>query len=318
VFLTDLVRNVVRRVVFCRAWSRGRGVFVLCAAATVVDACRKDLPPLENMEASAAPGTEAGDAADAGEDDGRTDDAAGLHARDLEARAEARRDAGSMDPACEGRALSLFAVALDDRCATSEREYARLASEKVDGGSAARRLKQEARLEDARLVFSIVNSSPEAAPCALPIRVSPERSSAFSVLAENARGEVFELAAPKLDPEGARVADAGAPRRRLGQARLSHDPTRDGGLPGLVRVHTSVIRLLPDGRATVKMTIDPAILARLAPRGPAQRPCSDAGGGDGGNCLPAQLPKGRYTLYVGQLLSEIDTGPPAQVVWDAP
>ncbi len=275
-----------------------------CVAVTLLTACRHDSPATTSADASAL----VAGGADAAEE--AVYDAGGLHARGLEARAEeARRDGGTIDPACEGRSLALFEAAFDPRCATSALEYGRLKSEHPqDAGKGRDGLKQDARGEDGRLVFSIVNPSTVAR--SVPMRVSAERTNAFSVLAEDARGEVFELAAPKIESG----ADAGAaPARRVGHAREHDRRTGDAG-PG--RVYTTAIRLLPDGRATVTMTIDPSVVARLAPRAANLPPC--AGNEHDGGCLPARLPKGRYTLHVGQLFSEIDTGPPARVVWDAP
>lgn len=284
---------------------------VIGTTVTLIAGCRKDPPaPAENGPGPVVVAT------DANSGDEPRFDASGMQARDLEAREEARRDAGAVtDPACVGTELSLFDAALNERCTISEHEYLRLTSswERFDGGGTTS-LRQEARTDEGYVVFALVNAS--AAPRAIPIRLSLERSSAFSVLADDGHGLVYELAAPQVQPGVVRAAEAlmKRPRRRV-QGRRAHDlpaTGEDAGSPS--HVQTSAIRLASGGRATARLTIDPTIVARLGPKG-AMPSCGPDAGQDASACA---LPKGRYTLYVGQLLSEIEAGPPARVVWNAP
>ena len=285
----DVVSGASRRVASRRV--RRSIALVSCALTPLVAGCRKEPPPPAADEAQLALERVL---------EGGLEDASGARQRAIDERvAEARRDAGlaarESREACEGVSLPLLGAAYDERCIASEREYLRLAraatSGPADAGGRAGGLRQEARIEGGRIEYAIVNGS--STTQAIPIRArssavpakdaaGPGGPGAFSVLADDGRGSVFELAEPVDE-----IRDAGT------------------GLPG---VHTAIVRLLPGGRATVVLSVDPRVVARLTP----DRSC------DGGPCTPARLPAGHYTLHVGQLLTEIDTGPPAQVPYDVP
>lgn len=307
-------------------------------------ACRRDAPRSTDedtgVQTSSASAT--ADAAGAVEADEGAD-AAGNVARGLEARAEeARRDAGAVGPACEGPVVSLLAAAVDPRCAVTEREWTELTRAVGAGEDAARTpgsaggggrnggagtpkgtLRQQARREGDHVVLSIVNASN--APVVVPLRYHPGHPElAFSVLAESEGRGVFELAAPANDAPASELASARpveVNRRRTGHpARPNVLAELDAGALR-TRVHSAHIRLPPGGVARARLTIDPRIVKRL------DRTCAGAGarplatGGDAASaeeCSPARLPKGRVVLYVGQLVTAIDSGEPARVEWDAP
>jgi hypothetical protein len=189
---------------------------------------------------------------------------------------EAQLDRGRIDPTCEGLTLSLLEAAADDRCAIDAAELVALAP--ADAGPG---LRQIARREGEGVLFFIANLA--SAPVDLPVRFQsthPER--AFSVIAEDERGRVFELVPPRLRLEGSAL---------------------DGG------VRTARIRLPPGGKATVGLTIEARVTRRLDVDGGSAR--VDAGVSD-------RLPKGSYVLHIGQLLTDRDTGAPARVSWLVP
>lgn len=329
-------RDLRRRLVVA-----GVAVVISSSEAFLV-ACRKDAPRSTGEDAgvgtSSASAT-AEPAAAIGPDEGEAADAAGNVARGLEARAEeARRDAGTVDPACEGPVLSLLAAAVDPRCAVAEREWTELAhaaGEAAAGvpgtagaggtvGSAATPkgiLRQQARREGDHVVLSIVNGGK--APVVVPLRYHPGHPElAFSVLAESEGRGVYELAPPSNAATAIESGGAGATTGT--RARHPVRPDVLGELDaGATRehVHSARIRLPPGGVARARLTIDPRIVKRL------DRTCTDAGarslarGGDGGaaeECSPGRLPKGRVVLYVGQLVTALDAGEPARVEWEAP
>jgi hypothetical protein len=196
-----------------------------------------------------------------------------------------RRDSGSIPAACDGFAIPLIEAALDDRCAVSERDWAAL----VDGGSRQREgrgLRQEVRLDGDAVVFSLVNHG-EAATV-IPLRLHPNRpEQAVSVVVEDDRHAVFELFPPFID---------------VARSRL------DGGAG---RVRSARIRVAAGGAASLRLHIDPRVAKRLDQNGNAT-PCGDAQ-----PCTPHHLPKERYVLYVGQLITDVDAGPPAHMEWKA-
>lgn len=277
--------------------------------------CRKDAPVASSN----------GDAVDASEDDGeaaRSDvDGSSRSSRTTEERAEeARRDASTDIPAsCDGRALSLLGSVLDERCAVTIAEWRALA----DGGAAegasapdasrAQRgggLRQEAKrdADGQHVVLSVVNRG--VAPALVPLRFHPSHpEQAVSVIAEDERHALFELAPPAIEiPEGARNSAGVAKRKPVRQSTLV---AIDAGLEksNFVNVHSARIRLGADGgAASLRFVVDPRVVRRL------DRSC----GADASDCAPARLPKGKYTLHVGQLIADVDVGLPARVEWDVP
>jgi len=308
----------------------------LGSTGALLVACRKDAPRTEGTDAPHASGVETspadGTAVPVVPPDESAFDAGAQASRGVEARAdETRRDAGAIEPACAGAALSLLGAAVDPRCAVTDREWDDLVrafgsveAEARAGAPNARAVKRpranaepmlrhEARRDGDAIVVSIVNRG--SAPISVPLRYHPGHPElAFSVLAEPAGGRgVFELVPPKYDvPEQAPATARGRHPLRGVLVEL------DGG-SAFSRVHSARIRLAPGGAARARLVIDPRIAKRL------DRACSDAGArpsgagdGAGSECLPARLPSGRTVLHVGQLVTGIDAGEPARVEWDAP
>ncbi|MBX3264176.1 MAG: hypothetical protein KF782_31180 [Labilithrix sp.] len=332
-----------------RRLALGLAALALGSSGAFVFGCRKDAPTASDgvgapaTSAVADGGAAATERGAAPDGEGSSDDAPAR----LRALVGGRRDAGDVDPACEGVELSLLAAAVDARCAISDTEWAAL-TRPEDGanGSAGRGapaggaavaprrdtaaarqdavgLRQEARREGDRIVVSIVNGG--AAPLVVPLRYHPGRPElAFSVLAESDARALYELAPPSWD-----APLDGSTRRDAGDARRAPLLRPDGG-PAIARVHTALIRLAPGGAARARLAIDPRIVKRL------DRRCGDAGDvspPDGGGlvgegrsrdagapdgCLPARLAAGRVVLHVGQLVAAIDAGEPARVAWDVP
>lgn len=282
---------------FVRFRRSGRALLV----ASVLG-CSKDAP---SAKPDAAPAAMSGDAAVLVTDvDGaaRGDVAAEGQAPDGGA-AEAQHDRTSGAPACEGKALSLLDVVLDERCALAEREWRLLGrgGEGRSDGGAIDGLRQEARRDGDGIIVSIVNRG--RAPVVVPLRFHPAHPElAFSVLAEDDKHAVFELAPPKIElpRTDARSHDA----RRFALPPREAPPGLDAGRDAL-RVHQAALRLPPGGSARARIELDPRVTRRL------DRNCGDAGA-----CVPARLPNGRVVLYVGQTISTIDTGAPARLEWD--
>jgi len=67
------------------------------------------------------------------------------------------------------------------------------------------------------------------------------------------------------------------------------------------------IILPPAGVASVRIAIDTKVVRRVDPTKQAD---TDAGP------APLRLPAGRWTLHVGQLLTDVETGEPATISWD--
>ena len=59
----------------------------------------------------------------------------------------------------------------------------------------------------------------------------------------------------------------------------------------------------PGGHAFARIAIDPKIVRRAGKTGP------DAGP------LPSMLGEGKWTLHVGQLVTDVYTGEPASIAW---
>lgn len=204
-----------------------------------------------------------------------------------------------------------------------------------DGEGKPSLLRQEAQRDGDDIVVSIVNAG--ATAIAVPLRYHPSHPElAFSVLAETDAKAVFELAPPQLGADAmpkARDAGAGSlprpDRREPPQDRWRLLAELDGGSPS-VHVYTARIKLPPGGRASARLEIDPTVTKRLdrscpdpsQPSGSSDKrggaPAAKVDGGVGEVCLPSRLPRGHVVLYVGQLITGIDAGPPARVEWNAP
>lgn len=204
-------------------------------------------------------------------------------------------EAWLVDPACgpaagaargdaSAGATSFVSVLLDPRCAIGSARAKQLRADlEGDGGAVA--LKQEARLdpgpsavaEGLRVEVRLVNTGK--LPLVLPLS-HHSKLPAFTALAEDARRAIFELEPPTLD-----------------------------GVTDSVRPRFAALSLPPGGAAVAAVNVTPKITRRIAPACPAD----GNGSGEGGACAPPKLPKGRYTLHVGQLVTDVEAGPPARI-----
>jgi hypothetical protein len=219
---------------------------------------------------------------------------AGLRFRDAEPQITRKlgEDAGAddapPDPACASAEIDFASAVVDARCAIGSGRAKRLrATLERDGGALP--LSQQAKMSpDGVVTLRLVNTGK--APLALPLSFHPKLPT-FTVLAEDEKRAIYELAPPRFEVP---AADAGGDRARFAR-----------------------IVLPPGGVATATLTVTPTAVRRVAPA------CADGGsdgrsdgGVGGGACSPGRLPNGRYTLYVGELLTDVEAGPPARVPWE--
>jgi hypothetical protein len=199
---------------------------------------------------------------------------------------------GPIEAACSGMEIALAVAVVDRRCAigSGRAKQLRAALERDGGSDALLPLKQEGRVgADGRVTLRLLNTG--SVPLTLPLSFSAKLP-AFTALAEDERHSLFELEAPRLE-----VA-AGGP-----EALAAND-----------RPHFARIVLAAGGAAVATVTIRNVVvraLGRGADAGVGPETCAD-----GGAC--ARLPKGRYTLHVGELLADVEAGAPARVIVDLP
>jgi hypothetical protein len=185
---------------------------------------------------------------------------------------------GPIDPACSGTAIDLARVIVDAKCATTS-SVAKTLRARYEA-SPSKALRQEAkRADDGRVEVRLVNGG--ATAIAVPLSWHP-KIAAFLVLADDDKERgVYELEPPRLDV--AREASSNAPR-------------------------FARILLPPGGVAFARVAIDPKVVRRVGP-------CADSGT----PCAPAELARGKnWTLHVGQLVTDVETGAPATIAWDLP
>lgn len=269
----------------------------LLATATVTlaaSSCRSnksDAGGGESLEAGAAvrsPESNVLDDRYEGSGDGAVADAS---SRFLDAGPKVELDPdGPVDAVCTGPAIAFAVAVVDRRCAIgSNRAKALRAVLERDSGTPIT-LRQEATIDaGGRLALRMINTGD--ASLTLPLSWSAKLPS-FTVLAEDERHSVFELVAPRFEVNGG-----------------DGDASAESG-----RAHFARIVMPPGGAAVASIIVDPAIAKVL-------RRAGDAGTercADGGVCGPSRLPKGRYVLHVGELLTDVEAGPPARVTWDLP
>ena len=231
-------------------------------------------PPVGDGVPAEEPLVDEGDASDpSGDASFRFRDAAPKVERDLD---------GPPDLACTGAEIAFAVAVVDARCAISAARAKKLrALLERDGGIG---LRQDAKLSpDGRVTLRLVNKS--GISLSLPLSFHGKLP-VFSVLAEDARHTLYELASPELE-------------------------LRDRGEGS--RSHFARIVLPPEGAATTTFAVSPTIL-RVLGRG-ATDPCRTT---DAGACGAAKLEKGHYILHVGELLTDVEGGPPARVEIDLP
>lgn len=256
---------------------------VSLAIALTVTSCRCNKP--ESASASDAGGAVPREELDEAYEgsDGAVVDATNRFA-DASPRAEIAPE-GPVDPACSGAEIKFSSVVVDPRCAIGSARARQLrAALERDGGPPVT-LRQEARIDgEGRVVLRMVNTG--VAPLTLPLSYSAKLP-AFTALAEDERHAVVELEPPTFDVK----EDVGA--------RVDASSAND-------RAHFARIVLPPGGAAVATITIHPAV-TKVLTRAP-----------DGGESAPGRLRKGRYVLHVGELLTDVEAGPPARVTWVLP
>ena len=196
---------------------------------------------------------------------------------------------GSIDPACAAAEVALAVAVVDKRCAIGSSRAKQLRALLENDGGAALPLQQQAKVgADGRIALRLVNTG--AAPLTLPLSYSAKLP-AFTVIAEDEQHTLFELEAPRLE-----VADARP------EASAAND-----------RPHFARIVLVPGGAAVATIKVNSAVVRVVGRRGRRAEPCAD-----GGACAPSRLSKGRYTLHVGELLTDVEVGAPARVAFELP
>lgn len=253
--------------------------------------CGQTEPPVANGDAG---GLEASGSASSQPDEA-------LAPRFVDPRSEAQWLDGGADPACSGGRVELAKVVHDARCAigpsTAKALRAAFEADKELVGA----LRQEAKqLEGDRIEIRIVNVGKKA--LMLPLSYHP-KIDAFIVLADEAKGKaVYELAPPRFEVAAA-PADAGA--------------ARDGGVDiEQARGHFARVLLAPGASAVARIVLDPAIARRLDREAAQVR--GDAGADAGADAGPKRLTAGTWMLHIGQLLSDVPTGEPAQLALTVP
>lgn len=209
---------------------------------------------------------------------------------------------GGPPAACSGRALTFLGVVTDARCRVGARRAQALrAALEADGGAPLRALRQVVAPSDGgRLALSVINEGPSA----LVLPLSWHRDlPAFTALAEDVpRGEVYELEAPRFAPD--ERFDAGLTDGASPEAAHGIDASTE---PSEIHPTFAQIELLPGASIQGTVVVAPRVARRLRP------PCPD-----GGTCAPARLKAGKYMLHLGELLLDVEAGPPARWPWTAP
>jgi hypothetical protein len=177
---------------------------------------------------------------------------------------------------CSGTAIDLAAVIGDPTCTiTSAIAKSTRATFEADADAGRHSLRQEAT----RLADGRVELrlvNRGQSPVSLPLSWHP-KIPAFIVLADSVKEKaIYELEAPTLGVD------------------------LDGGP---VTARFARVTIAPGGYAFARIAIDPKIVRR------AGKTAGDAG------AVPSSLHEGKWTLHVGQLVSDVDTGEPAMLGW---
>ena len=195
-------------------------------------------------------------------------------AEDAATAAAATAEVDAATP-CSGAAVDLAAAISEPACAiTSGIAKSTRAVFEIAEDAGKLSLKQEA----VRLEDGRVEVrllNKGAQPSSVPLSWHP-KIPAFIVLADNAKEKViYELEAPPLAVD----LDGGPPTARFARVTIA-----------------------PGGYAFARIVIDPKILKRAGKAAP------DAGP------LPAKIGEGKWTLHIGQLVTDVFTGEPASLV----
>jgi hypothetical protein len=214
---------------------------------------------------------------------------AGNRFRDAEPKVTVDAD-GPVDPACSGPEIALALAVVDKRCAIGSGRAKQLRAILEQDGGRALPLRQEAKLgADGRVTLRLVNTG--AAPLTLPLSFSAKLP-AFTLLAEDDHHTIYEVEPPRLDVAAASPEAAAANERP----------------------HFARIVLAPGAAAVATVTLGGVVLGVVG-HGPGAEKCPD-----GGACAraPAHLAKGRNTMHLGELLTDVEVGAPARVSVELP
>lgn len=177
---------------------------------------------------------------------------------------------------CSGSTIDLAAVISEPACAiTSGIAKSTRAVFEIAEDAGKLSLKQEAVRLDDGRV-EVRLVNKGAQPSALPLSWHP-KIPAFIVLADNGKEKViYELEAPPLAVD----LDGGPPTARFARVTIA-----------------------PGGYAFARIAIDPKIVKRAGKAGPDSGP------------LPAKIGEGKWTLHIGQLVTDVFTGEPASIAF---
>ena len=192
------------------------------------------------------------------------------------------KELGPIDPACTGAEIDLAVAVFDVRCAITAADAKRLRVPlEVDAGGP--RFRQEAvREADGRVLVRVVSLAKT--PMTLPLSYHGKLP-AFTALAEDEKHQLFELAPPALGNAGKE------PETKPRFARIV---------------------LAPGGVAIARATVTNTVVRRIVPK------CGAADGGEDADYGVGALPAGPHTLYVDQLVIDVEAGAPAKVAWNVP
>lgn len=186
-----------------------------------------------------------------------------------------------IDPACSGASLSFSAVLADPRCAIGSSRAKLLRAEiEFDGGAAP--LKQEAKLDP----------GPSATPDGIRVvlrLVNAGTTTLTLPLSHHTKLPAFTTLAEDAH-----------------RAIFELEPPKLENVTDSQKPRFAVLALPPRGAVTATVTVGTTIARRIAPA------C------DAGTCAPPKLPKGKYTLYLGQLVTDVEAGAPAKVEISVP
>ena len=182
-----------------------------------------------------------------------------------------------IDRACTGASLSFVAVLVDPKCAIGLSRAKQLRAEieaSNDGGAAP--LKQEAKLDP----------GPSATPDGIRVEVklvNVGKTTLNLPLSHHSKLPAFTALAEDAH-----------------KAIYELEPPKLENVTDATKPRFAVMALAPGGKATATVNVGTTVARRIAP-------ACDAGTGG-----PPSLPQGKYTLHIGQLVTDVEAGAPAR------
>ena len=201
--------------------------------------------------------------------------------RDAGPRAGLEGDGGDeapLDPACAAPDLDLAIALADVRCAVTSSRAKKLRADLEKAGRTSV-LKQDAARGDAEGTVRVRLVNTGSQLIELPLSFHPKLPS-FTSLAEDDKRVVYELEPARFVAPPPGSASKGPRFARIGIA--------------------------PGKAAIAVVLVSPVVMKRLDP------PC------EAGTCGPPRLAKGKYTLHVGELVTDVEAGAPARVPFELP